>query len=366
MKRFSSICLIQLLTATFLLSQSNAGPRINQSAQVIPPVYISQDDPKAQAMILDRYGKMPLNFEANHGQADGQVRFLSRNSAYSLFLTADEAVIALRETNAGSPKQTAEPATAAVLRMKMRHANPAARITGMDELAGKANYFIGNDPSKWRTNVPTYSRVRYEEMFPGIDLVYYGNQRQLEYDFIVAPGADPHLIAFDVIGARRILQDAHGDLVFQMELGQTTARMKTVQMKTSDCEIRWHRPVVYQEKNGVRQQIAAHYSITHTNRVAFELAKYDSSRPLYIDPLIYSTYLGGSSLDSGSSIAVDSSGSAYVTGTTYSPNFPTTSGATETTCQGCNMGESDAFVTKFSPNGSALAYSTYLGGKKDD
>jgi hypothetical protein len=366
MKRFSSICLIQLLTATFLLSQSNAGPRINQSAQVIPPVYISQDDPKAQAMILDRYGKMPLNFEANHGQADGQVRFLSRNSAYSLFLTADEAVIALRETNAGSPKQTAEPATAAVLRMKMRHANPAARITGMDELAGKANYFIGNDPSKWRTNVPTYSRVRYEEMFPGIDLVYYGNQRQLEYDFIVAPGADPHLIAFDIIGARRILQDAHGDLVFQMELGQTTARMKTVQMKTSDCEIRWHRPIVYQEKNGARQQIAAHYSITHTNRVAFELAKYDSSRPLYIDPLIYSTYLGGSSLDSGSSIAVDSSGSAYVTGTTYSPNFPTTSGATETTCQGCSMGESDAFVTKFSPNGSALAYSTYLGGKKDD
>ncbi|HLB93023.1 MAG TPA: SBBP repeat-containing protein [Terriglobales bacterium] len=366
MKRLNAICLIQLLTATFLLSQPNADPRINQSAKVIPPATRPQDDPKAQAMILDRYSKLPLNFEANHGQADGQVKFLSRNSAYSLFLTANEAVIALRKTNARAPKQTAEPATAAVLRMKMRHANPAARIIGMDELAGRTNYFIGNDPSKWRTNVPTYSRVKYQEIYSGIDLVYYGNQRQLEYDFIVSPGADPHLIALDIVGAKRIRQDAHGDLVFEMELGPATARTKDAKIKASDSEIRWHSPVVYQEKNGARQQIAAHYSITHTNRVAFELAKYDSSRPLYIDPLIYSTYLGGSSLDNGSSIAVDSSGSAYVTGTTYSPNFPTTSGASETTCQGCSSGEGDAFVTKFSPKGSTLVYSTYLGGKKDD
>jgi hypothetical protein len=381
MKRACFVCLFQLLTTAFLLSQSNPVPVINQTANVAPPITtspisVSQPDPKAQARILDRYGKLPLSFEANQGQADGQVKFLSRTGAYALFLTPDEAVLALRGKPANKGKGTAsavplsakrtrvlppeqathgasanrgdeatEGTANSVLRMKLRNANSAAKVNGLDELAGATNYFIGNDPTKWRTNVPTYAKVKYEGIYPGIDLVYYGNQRQLEYDFIVAPGADPHRIAFDVRGAKRIRQDAHGDLIFKM----------------GEEEVRWHKPVVYQKKNGETQLVTARYAITDTNRVTFDLAKYDATRTLYIDPLIYSTYLGGSGEDFGTSIVVDNSGNAYLTGYTFSTDFPT-----KDPLQPANGGGFDAFVTKINTSGSALVYSTYLGGNNDD
>jgi hypothetical protein len=380
MKRACFICLLQCLTTTFLLSQSHPVALINSSARVassstVSPVSASQADPKAQAKILDQYGKLPLSFEVNHGQADGRVKFLSRTGGYTLFLTGDEAVLALRGSAAKKPAPegasgfggatvslkrhpdtnpnptTPQSMTGSVLRMKLRNANPAAKISGTDELAGTSNYFIGNDPSKWRANVPTYAKVKYEGIYSGIDLVYYGNQRQLEYDFIVAPGGDPRRIAFDVSGAKRIRRDAHGDLVLKMAKGED--------------EIRWHKPVVYQENNGTRQEVAARYAITDTNRVGFEVAKYDAARPLYIDPLIYSTYLGGSGEDGGGGIAVDSAGNAYVTGWTGSAGFPVTPGAFQTTCNnGANScaTDSDAFVLKINPSGSALVYSTFFGG----
>jgi len=209
---------------------------------------VSADQPK----ILDSYGKLPLSFEANEGQADARVKFLSRTSSAALFLTWDEAVLTLRRSKPDTNKEKISGAAHALppgvpaseaggaLRMKLRNANPAVKVTGVDELAGKSNYFVGNDPTKWRTNVPTYRSVKYEGIYSGIDLVYYGNQRQLEYDFIVAPGADPRRIAFDVRGARRIRSDEHGDLVLSMGEG----------------EIRWHKPAVYQEKDGARQEIA--------------------------------------------------------------------------------------------------------------
>ncbi len=345
MKRTYLVCLFLCLTTTSLLSQSSFIPA---------PISASQGDPKAQTKILDSYGKLPLSFEANHGQTDASVKFLSRTNGYSLFLTGDEAVFALSGKKADShkpkidrvdhplPSDMAATKAGGVLRMKLRNANPTAKVTGLDELAGTSNYFIGNDPAKWRTNVPTYAKVKYEGIYSGIDLVYYGSQRQLEYDFIVAPGANPHGIQFDVRGAKRIRRDAQGDLVLKMGDG--------------DGEIRWHKPVVYQEKDGERQLIAVRYVITDRNRVAFELAKYDATRPLYIDPLIYSTYLGGSDGDRGFSIAVDSAGNAYVTGATHSLNFPVTPGAFQTTLSCCG-----AFVTKFNPADSALVYSTYLG-----
>jgi hypothetical protein len=323
-------CLFQCLATTFLLPQSNPVPLINQNAGVVSPISASQADPKAQARILDRYGKLPLSFEANHGQADARVKFLSRTGGYSLFLTGDEAVLTLsggKAKIAGTARtlqsRMAAPKSGGVLRMKLRDANPAAKVTGVDELSGTNNYFIGNDPKKWRTNVPTYAKVKYEGIYSGIDLVYYGNQRQLEYDFIVAPGADPRRIALDVRGAKRIRRDAHGDLVFSM----------------GEDEIRWHKPVAYQENDGARQLVAAHYAISDTNRVGFELAKYDASRPLYIDPLIYSTNLGGSGDEYGTSIAVDSAGNAYVTGDTYSSDFPTTN-----PLQPANGGVADVFA----------------------
>src|SRR5450755_2440785 len=169
-----------------------------------------------------------------------------------------------------------------------------------------------------RSNVPTYGKVKYEGIYPGIDLVYYGNQRQLEYDFIVAPGADPRRITFDVRGAKRIRHNGMGELVLNM----------------GENEIRWHKPVAYQEKDGERQLIATHYVITDANRVGFEVGKYDAHWPLCIDPLIYSTYLGGSGNDWGLGIAVDNLGNAYVTGSTASTDFPVTPGAFQTTYGG--------------------------------
>jgi len=399
MRSFRLVSLCTSLLNIMVLAQSASvisQPLVPKSAVA---TVSSQPDSAMQGKIAESYGKLPLNFEANHGQADGRVKFLSRTGGYTLFLTADEAVLTLRgmaknpapkgashfaehaaslkrcpdtnhpDTNqkssagceavplpAAAPilESTTESVTGTVLRMKLRNANPAAQITGTDKLTGTSNYFIGNNPTKWRTNVPTFAKVKYEEIYSGIDLVYYGNQRQLEYDFIVAPGADPRRIAFEVSGAKRIRRDARGDLVLQMETGEG--------------EIRWHKPVVYQEKDGARQEIAGRYAITDKNRVGFELASYDASRPLYIDPLIYSTYLGGNGDEYGAGIAVDNAGNAYVIGTTNSTDFPVTPGALQTVCHGGSYGGTcgDAFVVKLNPTGSALVYSTYLGGNGYD
>jgi hypothetical protein len=230
--------------------------------------------------------------------------------------------------------------------MKLLKANPASAVVGVEELPGKANYFIGNDPHKWRVNVPMFARVRYRNVYPGIDLVYYGDQRQIEYDFVVASGADPSRIQIGIHGAQMVRCDEHGDLVLAMD-GRGSA-------------IRWHKPVVYQEKDDVRQEITAHYAIRGVNRVGFEVGEYDPRRSLFIDPLIYSTYLGGSDFDRGYGVAVDTSGNVYVTGCTYSTDFPTANAVQSAEADGGVYG--DAFVTKLNPTGSALVYSTYLGG----
>jgi hypothetical protein len=285
---------------------------------------------------IENLNKLPLAFERNQGQTGSQVKFLARGQGYTLFLTSGEAVLALHKASAKS----------GVLRMKLLGANPAPDVSGMDEMPGKSNYFIGNDAKKWHTNVPMYAKVKYKGVYSGIDLVYYGNQRQLEYDFVVAPGADPRRIQLGVRGARKISRSGDGDLVLAMDEG----------------EICWHKPVVYQEKDGARQEIAAHYAIKSKNRVGFEVAGYDLRRPLFIDPLVYSTYLGGSGADSGYAIAVDSSDNAYVTGATNSTDFPTMN-----PLQPANAGGAlDVFVAKLNPTGSALVYSTYLGGSGED
>jgi len=184
-------------------------------------------DSATRVKVNEAYGKLPLSFEANRGQTDAKAKFLSRGSGYSLFLTPTEAVLTLTKAKdqpaaVGNPGEgKAEPEKMAlkkapsipatdVVRIQMLGANPTPRITGLNELPGKSNYFTGNDPKKWRTNVPSYAKVRYDEVYPGIDLVYYGNQRQLEYDFVVAPGADPKAIAFDIVGADGV-RPTHGE-----------------------------------------------------------------------------------------------------------------------------------------------------------
>ena len=336
----------------------------------------------AKAHLQEAYGKLPLSFEANRGQADPQVRFLSRATGHTLFLAPTEAVLMLRsrervnryslnvkraphdattqppdDSTARRPNDSAtqrpnestiEPHNdSTVLRMSFVGANPKTRMEGQEGLPGKANYFLGNDPKKWRTHVPTYAKVHYQDLYPGIDLIYYGNQRQLEHDFVVRPGADPGSIALSFQGADKVEVDAQGDLVLHTAAGA----------------IRQRKPVIYQEVAGLRRDIAGGYLLREKRTVGFKVDKYDPSRPLIIDPvLIYSTYLGGSSSDVAGGIAVDAAGNAYVTGGILSTDFPTTAGAFQTTLGG----DLDAFVTKLNPTGSALVYSTFLGGSAFD
>jgi hypothetical protein len=183
----------------------------------------------AHAQVRERYGHLPLSFEANHGQSDSTVKFLSRGSGYSLFLTSNEAVLVLSQSEADESRKASRVASravparhrkSAVVRMTLVNANPRSQAAGHDELPGKSDYFIGNNPATWRTNIPTYAKVKYESVYPGVDLVYYGNQGQLEYDFVVAPGADPRLVTLAFEGPREVHIDARGELVLGVEGGE--------------------------------------------------------------------------------------------------------------------------------------------------
>ncbi len=319
-----------------------------ESSRVVPQVTKHQ--------IQSNFSK--LSFEANRGQTDGRVKFLSRGPGYTLFLTPRETVLVLskkdRDAGTRKTKRALREKTAGTqriaLRMRLIGANPSPGITGLDKLPGKSNYLIGKDRSKWRTNVPRYAKVWYDEVYPGIDVLYYGKQRQLEFDFIVAPGSDPKAITLGFEGAERIEIDDAGDLV----------------LHTAGGQVRQHKPVVYQEVRGVRKEIRGGYVLKNKNTVGFKLAGYDKARPLVIDPILsYSTYLGGNGSDSAWGIAVDGSG-VYVTGTAWgSTDFPTTSGAVQDTLQR----SPDAFVAKLDPEASgaaSLIYSTYLGGNQWD
>jgi hypothetical protein len=299
------------------------------------------------ARVSESYGKLPLHFEANQGQTHKDVRFLSHGAGYSLYLTADEAVLVLAKPNPDAKRDARPQAKPVALHISLVGASHKPSVSGLDQLPGKANYFIGKDQSKWRSNVPTYAKVHYREVYPGIDLVYYGNQRQLEHDFVVAPGANPKKIVLGFKGAEKLVIDAQGDLV----------------LYAAGAEIRQRKPLIYQEVDGVRKEVAGGYVLKSGKRVGFEVAAYDASLPLIIDPVLaYSTYLGGSGSDFGGGIAVDAGGNAYVTGITSSTDFPTTTGAFQTTIGG----QQDAFIAKLDPTGSALVYSTYLGGSEGD
>jgi hypothetical protein len=308
------------------------------------------------------FAKLPLSFEANQGQTDARVKFLSRGPGYTLFLTGDEVTLELQKPGVRSQESGAghirsalqrttgygERTTNHVLRLKLVNANRNAAVVGESALPGKSNYFIGNDPDKWRTNVPTYAKVKYEGVYPGVDLVFYGNQRQLEHDFVVAPGGDASRIALRLGGSKKVSLDAEGNLAIAVEGG----------------EVRLQRPLVYQEDSGGRREVPGGYILRGAREVAFKVGAYDPTEPLVIDPVLeYSTYLGGSRSDFGVSIAVDSSGNAYVAGYTESSNFPTTAGAFQTSL---TASAGNGFVTKLNSSGSALVYSTYLGGNNGD
>ncbi|HEY4741676.1 MAG TPA: SBBP repeat-containing protein [Candidatus Acidoferrales bacterium] len=285
------------------------------------------------ATFAKMYGELPLGFEANLGQTDPQVKFISRGADSTLFLTPTDAVLTLR----------ANQITQRALRMSLEDANTSAEVRGLEPLPGKSNYFIGNDPRNWHTNVPAYSKVNYHGIYPGVDVVYYGSHRSLEYDFVVASGADAGRIRLKIAGADRVSISPNGDLV----------------MKTAGREVQLKRPRIYQRDRDTERQVDGGYFLASADEVGLRLGSYDRNRELIIDPVLqYSTFLGGTTSDTANAIAVDSNGDAFITGRTSSADFPTTSGASQTSLRGAT----NAFVTELNPTGSALVYSTYLGG----
>ncbi|MCL4298436.1 MAG: SBBP repeat-containing protein [Anaerolineae bacterium] len=277
----------------------------------------------------DLLGHIPLHFEANLGQTDPQVRFLARGKGYTLFATPGGLTLSLASTEAGAGQ---------ALQIALKGANPEPAMRGVEALPGVSHYLLGSDPARWRTGVPNYSKVKYEQVYPGIDLLLYGNQGQVEYDFVVAPGADPGQIELAFAGTEALRLDSNGDLV----------------MGSAGSELRQKAPVLYQEVDDERREIEGSFVLSG-QQVSFRVGKYDQTLPLVIDPvLVYSTFLGGSDEDYPRQIAVDSAGNAYIAGYTHSSNFPTTPGAYQ------SSGSYTNFVTKLNPTGSALVYSTYL------
>jgi hypothetical protein len=315
------------------------------------------------------FGNLPLTFEPNQGQADAQVKYMTHWHGYNLFLTSKEAVFTMpigpqnsaaldllrqkQDGLSGTAKSAAAPAASAnaesVIRMTMPGANPEPVIASEDQQPGVKNYFIGNDPKNWHTNIPAFARVRYHDVYPGVDVVYHGT-RQLEFDVVVNPGANPDRIELSFDGAKHISTDASGNLILTSEAG----------------ELRLQHPVSYQEKNGTREAVDSRFVVKNDHQVVFALGSYDRSRQLVIDPSIsFATYFGGggtngSGEETGLGIAVDGSGNAYVVGTTNSSTaLP---GSPITIPPG---GHYDCYLVEFSPSGS-IVFTTIFGGSQND
>lgn len=294
--------------------------------------------PEGTAVAADLLASLPLRFQANEGQTDPAVRFLAQQPGYSLFLTPGEAVLSLaRPAGKGDRRRT-------VVRMRLRNGESQPVVTGSEPVAGRTSHFRGDDPRRWSRGVTSYAKVRYEGVYPGVDLVYHGDHGELEYDFIVAPGADPGAIELDFDGVDDVVLGGGGDLV----------------LSTASGTVRQRRPLVYQDAVGGRRHVAGSYSIGGDDQVRFLLGPYDRALPLVIDPVLtYSSYLGGADADAATAIAVDPAGRAYITGQTQSADFPA-EGAVQTD----NAGFTDAFVAAFDTNAAgarSLLWSTYLG-----
>jgi len=307
----------------------------------------------ATVKLAANYGKLPLTFEANVGQTDSQVKFLNHAGSTTTYFTPSETVMVSSTDLSTKDEDPKDPSVSLeepnlvsdVLRMKLVNANANPTITGEDEVESKSNYFIGNDQSNWQSNITNYQKVKYSQVYDGIDLVYYGNNKQMEHDFIVAPYTNPSQIAFHLDGAKELYINDDGDLVAKQDYTDATFK----------------KPHIYQESKD--NQIEGSYTIASNNTVSFELGHYDPSREVVIDPTVYfSTYLGGTGSDTAYEVAAHPDGTSVICGITTSTDFPTVS-----PYQAANGGGArDIMIAKFSADGSSVVFSTYLGGNSFD
>lgn len=346
---------IQLAALILAIAAMTSGvfPRIQsgfEPASLQSRAGFCEEDPSRFAMsdLNEARWRLPLSFETNRGQAEADVRFVGRGDGFGLLLKPNEAVLSLHTRKQSLPGGAADNATplndesssTRLLSMKIEGANSTPRISGEARQEARANYFIGNDPAKWIRGVETYSRVLYSGVYRGVDLVFYGNERQLEYDFTVAPGGDPGEIRLRFEGADDLELNSEGALILHTAAGA----------------VRHDRPVAYQESNGSRLEVPAEFKRLDDGAVGFQVGAYDPTRALVIDPvLVYSTYVGGSADDFGRGIVTDAVGNAYVIGDSFSSDFLRQASTTN----------SDVFIGKLSSNGLLLTY-TFFGGTKND
>ncbi len=287
-----------------------------------------------QTRIQARYAHLPLYFEANRGQTDSSVKFMARGAGFGLYLASSEATLVSQGR---------------VIHLRLKGSNAHTPLIGRDLQPSESNYFLGNNPHNWLTHVARYSKVEYSGVYPGIDMIYQGDPRNLEYVFHVAAGANPNAIRMSFDGARRLSLDTQGNLVLSFKKG---------------ADLVFKSPTLYQDIGNERVPVSGRFVLAGKHLVSFQIGDYIRSQPLVIDPtLVYSTYLGGTVADRAFAIAVDSSGNAYITGATASNLFPGAAGKFQAANGG---GASDVFVTKVNAAGTAVVWSTYLGGAGDD
>lgn len=338
-----AICGLMLSAMFLLASEGDHRPALRSP----PPTHSAAGEVRG----AHAPAALPLSFEANVGQLDGRAKFVARQNGADLFFTADGLVLSLQDPAAADLVRRGSAASARgaaprVIRLSWLGAKLAS-IAGLEEMAGKANYLRGSDPAKWRAGISTYRKLKYEHLYPGVDLVFYGNPSRLEYDFVLAPGADPSVLRLGVEGADRVEINDRGELLLSV-----AGRL-----------VKQEPPRVYQRLNGEARYVDGAYALVGSNELAFRLGEYDRKQPLVIDPVIdFSTYVGGSNWDYARGIAVDGSGNAYVIGQTTSINFPVAGDPVQPTFGGAV----DAFVLKLSPDSSKVLYSTYLGGSRED
>ena len=320
------------------------------------PAGKAQTASRSSAEVGLAQSKPALAFEANHGQTNSSVKFLARGRDYRLLLLSGEAVFVLNtaesdlaqtQSEIGRPERplpVRSDAAPAVVRMRLVGADAEPEVTGLQRLPGRSHYIRPGQAQA--TSAERFARVRYSEAYPGIDLVFHGDQRRVEYDFVVAPGADPNRIKLAFEGVNGLSLDAGGDLLLDLPAG----------------EIRQHKPVIYQTIAGARRIVEGSYRLAGAREIGFNIGEYDRSQPLVIDPILNASYLGGTGLDFIRGIATDADGNVYVTGETSSMDFPLMSPLQQQNAGG----SADVFVTKLNPTLTEMIFSTYIGGSGTD